>query len=144
MEPDDPDGFSSNMNPIDAVARLDGKRRIGKKEKQEREPLDIAAMRMNAWNKQRQAQKERIRNSGGVAALLESMTAAADMELAALGVPFSLKLEIDAGGFNWVLLSQTDPNAGEVAAKSDRFALSDVARETIGGRLKEFLINNAV
>jgi len=116
MEPEDPDSFSSNMNPIDAIARLDRKRRVGESEKQERTPLDIAAMRMNAWNKQRQAQKERSRRGGSLASVLEDMTAAADMELAAIGFPFSLNSILPAA----VLIGFCFTNQGRTRAKSPR------------------------
>jgi hypothetical protein len=142
MDVEDLDKYSSDLSPIGAVRRLDKKKKVGENEKQVLTPFDIAAMRLEAWDKQRKAQKERLRGGGGATVVLEDMTAAADMELAALGFPFSLKLMRDGDNFNWVLLHTSDALSGQVAARSNPFNPKNDTPKTIGALLKDFLISN--
>ena len=141
MDPDDLDKYSSDLNPISAVPRPDRKRKVGENEKHALTTVDIAAMRGEAWNKQRQAQRER-RRGGGPAVIIEDMTAAADMELAALGFPYSLKLERSGDRFYWVLIHESEKHPGETAAKSKAFPVAGATPKAVGGLLKDFLTNS--
>jgi len=135
----DSDTFTSDLKPIGAISRPDKKQKIGRPSRQERTTADIAAMRMEAWKRQRLAQRERSRGGGGAWIVLEDITAATDMELAANGFPFSLKLERNGDHFVWILIHESRARLGQTAAKSRSLALSDISAKSVGALLKEFL-----
>jgi len=142
MDADDLDKYSRDLKPISAIPRPERKQKVGDDERHVLTSADIAAKRLDAWDKQRQAHKERPRAGGGAAVVLEDMTAAADMELAAHGVPFSLKLVRNEDIFNWVLLIESDERRGEIAARSKTFSLISDTPKAIASLLKEFLTSN--
>ena len=141
METDDRDFPSFVQRPVDPVGRASRKDRVRKPELQ---APDIEGMRLEAWRRQQRFQKELLHRKVGHEEAVVNATAAADLKLAALGSPFILKLERNAGLFSWVLLTETADQGSKIAARSEPFTAAGADEQAISARLANFLERNSI
>lgn len=139
LDIDDFEPQSINQQPVDPVGRLGRKQRVRTRDAQ---APDFDAMRFDAWQKQREMQRELRLRKTRPNMEIENITAAADMELASLGMPFSLKLQRNGALFSWILLHESEARKGEIAALSEPFSTSQT--KDFGALLAAFLTNHAI
>ncbi len=139
LDIDDLEPQTANQRPVDPVGRLNRKQKVRSRDAQE---PDFDEMRFDAWSKQRKIQRELRLRKTNPHMKIENISAAADMELASLGLPFSLKLERNGAMFSWILFHESEGHKGEIAARSEQFAVSPSTN--IGALLAAFLTKNAV
>jgi hypothetical protein len=142
MDYDEYTNYPGSLSPIERVI----KDSETEKTQPRRGPAgpDRELLRWNAWMTQKRAQRRRRWTDNQRLEALEIAVAAADLNLAARGVPFTVRLERSEAGFTIVLSGESSTPQENTAYRSEPFGLIDVDPFTVDRFVADFLKDHGI
>lgn len=140
MDYDEYNSYSGSLRPVDPVVKDRGTRSVRRKA----EEYDRGLKQWDAWQTQKKAQRWRRWTDEQRLQAIENAVSAADLEIAARGIPFILRLERMADKLVIVLSNEFEGTEHGIARRDDPLAPADVDPNTIGLHISDFLKKHGI